>query len=86
MVRSKLCSYTEYRRLHFLIPTCIVTCSEPKDPTDGFVEYSGLSVGSLAEYNCSEGFLLVGVTTRVCQTNGTWSEDVPMCLGGEINV
>ena len=50
------------------------------------MEYSGLSVGSLAEYNCSEGFLLVGVTTRVCQMNGTWSEDVPMCLGGEINV
>lgn len=50
------------------------------------MQYSDLSVGSLAEYNCSEGFLLMGVTTRVCQMNGTWSEDVPVCLGGEMHV
>ena len=36
-------------------------------------------VGTVATYVCQPGFRLVGVTTRLCQTNRTFSGEEPMC-------
>ena len=63
-------------------PVATLTCSVLDDPTDGSVQYSSVDVGSVAEYTCNEGFLLEGATTRVCQTDGSWSGDTPTCRRG----
>jgi hypothetical protein len=55
-------------------------CPELQPPADGSVEYSSTVVGSVAEYSCNEGFVLDGLTTRVCQIDGVWSHEEPSCL------
>ena len=59
-----------------------MTCSVLDAPTDGSVLYNSVDVGSEARYSCNEGFLLEGATIRVCQTDGSWSEETPTCLRG----
>ena len=61
-------------------------CPELDRPNNGSVQYSNVVVGSMAEYSCDEGFLLIGVTTRVCQIDGIWSENAPSCQRGDIMV
>ncbi|GFR11206.1 sushi, von Willebrand factor type A, EGF and pentraxin domain-containing protein 1 [Trichonephila clavata] len=36
-------------------------------------------LGDEVMYRCSKGFKLVGINTRICQENGTWSNEVPQC-------
>ena len=40
---------------------------------------NGSDVFSIATYTCNEGFGLTGVSSRVCQTNGVWSDSPPVC-------
>ena len=40
---------------------------------------SDRSSGAMATYTCNDGFILVGVDTRVCQSNATWSLPTPEC-------
>ena len=35
-----------------------------------------------ATYNCSSGYVLIGVATRTC-VNGNWSGTLPKCLKGK---
>ena len=35
--------------------------------------------GSVANYTCDEGYILNGVTQRICDEDTQWSEDVPLC-------
>ena len=35
--------------------------------------------GSTAIYTCDDGFLLAGTDTRICQSNGNWSNTEPSC-------
>ena len=35
---------------------------------------------SVARYTCSTGYVLDGQEERVCQENGSWSHEVPVCL------
>ena len=35
--------------------------------------------GAMANYSCNEGYNLMGPTARVCQPNGNWTEDAPVC-------
>ena len=60
----------------------VVLCSVLQDPINGSVEYSGVNAGSVAQYSCDEGFMLEGVTIRVCQADGLWSGDAPTCQMG----
>ena len=48
---------------------------------NGAVVLSGQTVGSSATYTCSEGFVLDGDATRICQSNGMWSLTAPICRG-----
>ena len=34
---------------------------------------------SVAGYTCNKGYDLVGVTTRTCLADGTWSDEEPTC-------
>ena len=48
-------------------------------PGFGEVRLSGNSEGDSASYSCEDGFLLIGESTRICQENGQWTEDPPVC-------
>lgn len=37
--------------------------------------------GTVATFQCEEGFEVFGHTMRKCQNNMTWSESSPSCLG-----
>ena len=65
-----------------------IHCSELATPTNGNVVLSdpALLVGTIATYNCSQGYNLAGDTTRSCKergdrTIGTWSGIMPRCQG-----
>ena len=57
----------------------VVDCGRLSDPTNGDVSLRTTTFNSRAAYSCNNGFLLVGQTTRVCQSNGEWSGKAPVC-------
>ena len=61
-----------------------IRCPTLQDPTDGSVQYSSVNIGTVAEYSCSEGLKLklVGESIRVCQSDGSWSGEMPHCQEG----
>ena len=36
-------------------------------------------IGSVARYECNEGFALYGTPARTCLYNGSWSGSIPEC-------
>ena len=59
-------------------------CANLTSPDDGMVTYDDNTVGSQANYSCSEGYTLNGTTTRVCQADGQWSGSEPICEGQSV--
>ena len=47
-----------------------INCGPPPPIKDGDVQCSDTTSNGMAEYKCSEGFLLVGSSTMVCQSDG----------------
>ena len=56
----------------------VSVCRDLNNIANGLVRVLGLSNGSLAVYNCSVGYNIVGVAVRICM-NGTWSDTEPSC-------
>lgn len=56
-----------------------VLCSGLRSPTHGRVRARRVSFGSTASYSCFAGYGLVGNSTRVCQSDGQWSGEMPLC-------
>lgn len=55
-------------------------CGCPDVPTNGSVTTdNGTIFGQFALYSCDTGFDLLGNKTRYCDTNETWSGNVPYC-------
>ena len=47
-----------------------INCGPPPKIIDGTVQCSDTTSNGMAEYKCNEGFLLVGSSTMVCQSDG----------------
>lgn len=60
--------------------TGIVTCDDLPNPPKGNVVQSDNTVGSTATYTCFDGYELLGEDTRICQDDGDWSGDEPLCI------
>lgn len=62
-------------------PSCeLIKCSTPPVKDDKTqVEGSTYSVGEKVSYSCSYGYELVGEEIRTCQSDGTWSNEIPYC-------
>ena len=56
-----------------------VDCSTPKQPNHGTVSYDGTGYNMVVSYKCDEGYSLIGSSKRVCQSNGNWSGEEPVC-------
>ena len=58
-----------------------VPCGNLSSPVNGLVTVNGSTFGSQANYNCSEGYVLNGNSSRLCQADGQWSGSEPTCEG-----
>jgi len=57
-----------------------ILCEELNNPSNGTVQFSnGRQPGSIATYDCSEGFLRIGFDKRVCAGDGEWTGLAPTC-------
>ena len=64
------------------IPVAI-DCGTLLAPSNGAVVLNeGSLVGATANYTCDPSFRLIGgVGFRICQENGLWSGEAPICKG-----
>ena len=46
---------------------------------NGFACYDGTSAGSVATYQCDEGYTLTENTKRTCEDDGHWDGQLPSC-------
>ncbi|GAB6031334.1 hypothetical protein CHUAL_009120 [Chamberlinius hualienensis] len=62
-------------------PTCqFIFCDQPEVPINASLSLSNKTyAGSVANYSCAAGNLLIGMSERVCQYGGNWSGLPPMC-------
>ncbi|KAM7420375.1 hypothetical protein PAMA_014883 [Pampus argenteus] len=66
-------------------PRCIepmkTTCENPGTPEHGFMNYTtGFKVGSRIDFQCQQGHILQGSTTRLCLPDLTWTGVQPTCI------
>lgn len=62
-------------------PAIAVDCGPLSDPSNGQVALNSTLRASDANYSCSDNYTLVGATRRVCQDDGSWSGEEPVCEG-----
>ena len=59
-----------------------IVCDQLADPENGEVSQPDPAiVRSVAVYTCNHGFELDGASKRVCQADGTYSQQPPVCVG-----
>ncbi|KAM4592287.1 CUB and sushi domain-containing protein 1-like [Odontesthes bonariensis] len=70
------------------IPRCLaISCGDPGAPPNAVV--SGIHIwtyGSVLQYSCLPGGVLVGNATRHCQEDGRWSGVPPYCTGASTGI
>ena len=59
----------------------LVDCGDPGEPVNGTVQVVGNNrEGSVANYDCNDGHLLIGESQRMCTSSDSiWSGVVPEC-------
>ena len=67
--------------MNYLFYHAAVDCGNLDAPENGNISLTGTTVDSIATYTCNEGFLSVGLLTRICQINGMWSGAATICQG-----
>lgn len=62
-------------------PNCkIITCPKPEDIENGSVNYVSTEFGSVANYNCKNGFHIEGDDSLKCNAERKWSGIFPKCI------
>lgn len=76
-----MCWYVQYsKRLYSLVTFfTAVDCGKLNPPQYGQVDFQSTSFQSRAIYSCFNGFQLIGERTRICQADGQWSGEAPIC-------
>jgi len=65
-------------------PRCdLVNCIIPGELQDGTRSTAANSYNTVVTYACNSGFSLVGLATRTCQADGTWSGEHPRCIAAD---
>ncbi|XP_026155176.1 sushi, von Willebrand factor type A, EGF and pentraxin domain-containing protein 1 isoform X2 [Mastacembelus armatus] len=61
-------------------PTCTpARCGKPSPIPNGRVLGSEFGFNSKVKYECDEGYILNGDSTRICQSAGLWDKPAPRC-------
>ena len=62
------------------IPVCLpVRCPQPNTVNSGRIIGSVYHFQSVVDYVCDSGYILHGDQRRVCQSDGSWSGNTPVC-------
>ena len=56
-----------------------VDCGPLNNPMNGMVALDGTTFMNEANYSCNAGYMVVGMTTRICGENGQWSGNNSTC-------
>ena len=67
--------------MHLHYTNADLDCGTLSNPLNGNVTFTTTTVGSGANYSCDAGFVLMGLSSRVCVVNGSWSGEAPVCRG-----
>ncbi|RWS22939.1 P-selectin-like protein, partial [Leptotrombidium deliense] len=59
-------------------PTC-PALDAPEHGAKGGACFEGARVGASCAFKCDDGYELTGKETLVCQADGNWDDDVPVC-------
>lgn len=62
-----------------LLLLTVADCGFLKPPRNGDVELTGTSIGSIASYDCFDGYRLDGDEIRTCVDGGVWTGVDPVC-------
>ncbi|XP_062498995.1 sushi, von Willebrand factor type A, EGF and pentraxin domain-containing protein 1-like [Corticium candelabrum] len=76
----------ENRKWSGTAPTCTqIQCPDISNKIieDGSILNNNRLLGSIAVYECNRGYRIAGDKTRVCQSNGKWSGNPPVCQGNK---
>ncbi len=65
--------------LNFMCQHRPLTCGKPERPSNSTILARSVDIGSIIEYRCSDGNLLIGPNIRTCLPNGFFSEFSPKC-------
>ncbi|KAK5981255.1 hypothetical protein GCK32_022193, partial [Trichostrongylus colubriformis] len=57
------------------------SCPDPGNLENGIRDGDVFEYPHTIAYHCHPGFLLLGPTTRKCESNGEWSDEPPVCQG-----
>lgn len=57
-----------------------VNCYEPEVPSFGKITAKHFTLGSIANYSCMYGYMLVGNPSVECDVDSTWKGEIPECL------
>ena len=61
-------------------PICeIIDCGDPGTPNNGSRILNGTGLLSTVEYNCNDGYILIGSDIRECQSDKMWTGNIPEC-------
>ncbi|XP_048255629.1 sushi, von Willebrand factor type A, EGF and pentraxin domain-containing protein 1-like [Haliotis rufescens] len=61
-------------------PVCKpLVCGKPAKLENGRVLAVAITYGSVATFQCDEGYIINGATEMTCQEDGTWSNTLPVC-------
>ena len=61
--------------------TCtIVECGDPGIPVNGYTMGNNFTYASTVIFSCDIGYELQGNKTALCQANGQWSNNIPLCF------
>lgn len=66
-----------------VFPLCLlinIDCGDPGTPLHSVKFYSNTTLGSVISFSCLSGYMLVGVTSIQCNSDGKWSDALPRCL------
>lgn len=58
----------------------MIYCGLPESPENGNMNFTGLHFGSEVKYWCLFGYSLDGADTATCDSDGNWTNPVPLCL------
>ena len=65
--------------LNFVCQHRPLSCGKPERPPNSTILARNVDIGSVIEYRCSDGSLLIGPNIRTCLPNGFFSEFPPKC-------
>lgn len=58
----------------------VIRCGYVGSISNGNVTVTKSSYNGTASFECDTGYEMIGVSQRICQLNGKWSERNPECV------